>query len=400
MPEERSWNWIEKAFKKIPVPYPFISLTLFIICYLFYRFLFGKVECWNHYPYVECWNFSTQVECWNLYTHIVVISVCILVAYGPAGIQYFLNNMRYVFGNLEPVPKYEENILDLNHQLEVKFTKSKIYSVILIIVIIPFIAIDPIRGECNLYSMCEGATIWNILLDIFNYAITLLILYSMATILWIIFNISWALNEIEGGSYRHVIKIDLFNVDKVGGLRPIKNLILKLVVYQFVTVSLGILSFVTPNEIIYHEIIFLTMLFSITIYFFFKGLYVISKLLNDKQERETDTINELYQQQHQRLQNIISEEVYWDKEEKLDTILTSMEFLQDERERVLNASKRAYDFKVIFTFISTSLLPFATTYVLPLVTPKGSDQYLLVTQAIEFFDQQILPLITDILKIF
>lgn len=220
----------------------------------------------------------------------------------------------------------------------------------------------------------------------------------MATILWIIFSISWALNQI-GGSYKHFIKIDLFSIDKVGGLRPIKNLILKLVVYQFMTVSLGIITFVTPDEIIYHEIVFLIILFLITVCFFFKGWYVIGKLLNGKRVHDTGTINGLYQQQHQRLQNVISGKDYWDKEEKLDNILTSMEFLQDEREQVLRASKRAYDFKAIFTFISTSLLPFATTYVLPLITPEGSDQYVLATKFIEFFDQQILNLIIEFLKV-
>jgi len=103
---------------------------------------------------------------------------------------------------------------------------------------------------------------------------------------------------------------------------------------------------------------------------FFLSRYVIHKLLEDKRECDISIINELYDQQNQRMQSTISCKDYNNKDMKLDHILKSMEFLQDERERLMRASKRAYDFKDMFIFISSFLLPFVTTYILPLIMPK------------------------------
>jgi len=359
----RDWNWIEKTFKRIPVPYPLISFILFIISSLAFIFLLDK--------------HGEEVKCYLP----MLVPACFLVAYELAGVQYFLNKIRFLFGSLETVPGCEDKVINMNYHLKEKFTKSKLYYIILFLVIAPF------GFDIELFSG-NNATFWSILLDILSLSITLLILYSMAIILWIIFNISWALSEIER-SYKHFINIDLFNIDKLGGLRPIRNLILNLVVFQFVAISLGIIAFINPNAPRYPECIYLIILFLITLNFFFRGWYVIHNILKVKMERDIGTINELYQQQHQRLQDIISGNDYWDKEEKLDRILTSTKFLQDEREQVLHASRRVYDFKAIFTFVITSLLPFATTYVLPLT--KASDQYVLVAK--EFFDQHILTVI-------
>lgn len=387
MPEEKSWNRIESVFNKVPVPYPLISLILFIISYLVYLFLSARVK-------------SFDPQDWDIFTRMQIVSTCFLVAYETAGVRYFIDNMREVFRNMEPVPECENDIIDLNSQLEKKFTKSKIFYIIIFLVVIPFILIDLIRGEIYLYSLSEETpTIWSIFLDVFNYTITLLILYSMATILWIIFNTTWALNEIES-SHQHIIKIDLFNFDKVGGLKPIRDLILKLVVYQFIAVSLAIITFITPYRIIYYEIIFLIVLFIITVYVFVAGWYVIHKLLEGERGRIINTINELYLQQNQRMQDIISSEEYWDKEEKLGQILKSMKFLQDEIARVMRASKRAYNFKAIFVFTCSSLIPFITTYLLPLIIPEESDGYGQVIQSVKFFNQHVLTLINEFLRIF
>ena len=139
-------------------------------------------------------------------------------------------------------------MIDLKNRLEERLTKSRSFYLIVFLVMVPYFAISPIRGEFYLFSIYEETlTIWSILLDVFNNTIALLVLYSMAMVLWIILNISWALNEVESSAHHHIIKIDLFDVDKVGGLKPIRNLILKLVVYQFIAISMASFSFVTAT---------------------------------------------------------------------------------------------------------------------------------------------------------
>lgn len=386
--DDRSWSWIEKGFKRIPVPYPIISIILFIFSYLIYIFLSKQVE-----------SFPDPQE-WDVYTNMQIASACFLIAYETAGVRYYVDEMRSVFNKVKPVPENKKYLVQLNRGLEKRFTESKIFYIIVFLVIAPFIIIDPLRGEYHLYSLTEETiTIWSILLDVFNYAITLLVLYSMATILWIIFNISWSLREIERSIPKNIVKIDLFNSDNVGGMKSMRGLILKLVVFQFIAISFGIISFVTPYEIIYHEVIFLIILFIVTVCFFIAGLYIIHKLLEVERGDRIDAINELYRQQNERMENIISSEDYLEKEKNLDRIIASMKFLQDESARVRHSSKRVYNFRAIFIFTSSSLIPFITTYLLPLVVPE-SEGYGQVIGRIEFFNQHILTLINDFLQLF
>ena len=115
--------------------------------------------------------------------------------------------------------------------------------------------------------------------------------------------------------------------------------------------------------------------------------------------RNIDSINELYRQQNHRVQEIIAGEGYWDNQEKLDRILTSMNFLKDERDRVKEASKHAYNFRSVLIFISSSLVPFITTYLLPLIIKEGSKISEQITPGMELLNQQILPLINGSLQL-
>jgi len=393
MPEDKSWSWIDGAFKKIPIPYPYVSLIIFICCYLIYIFLSMLVES---FPDYHDWDANIKRK---------ILITSLLVAYGMAGVKYFTDNVRGVFKMMEPAPGCQKKIAALNVQLEDRFTKSKRFYIILFLVISPFYGIDLMRGEVRSYLLTEyrltgSLSIDSITLDIFNNIAALLILYTMAMILWIIFNTRWALSDLESGSHGHIIEIDLFNVDDVGGLKPIRNLILKLVVYQFIAVSLAIINFVDPDKIMYHEILFLVLVFIITVCFFVSGWFVIQELLEGERGRNINSINELYRQQNHRVQDIIAGEEYWDNQEKLDRILTSMNFLKDERDRVKEASKHAYNFKSIFIFISSSLVPFITTYLLPVIIKEGSKVSEHITPKMEFLNDQVLPLINESLQIF
>ena len=393
MPEDKSWSWIDGAFKKIPIPYPYVSLIIFICCCLIYIILSVLVESLPDY---HDWDANIKRK---------ILITSLLVAYGMAGVKYFIDNVRGIFEMMEPAPGCQKKIAALNIQLEDRFTKSKKFYIILILAIIPFYGIDLIRGEVRSYLLTEykltgSLSIDSISLDIFNNIAALLILYTMAMILWIIFNTRWALRDLKGGSHGHIIKIDLFNVDDVGGLKQVRNLILKLVVYQFIAVSLAIINFIDPYKIMFHEIIFLSILFSITVYFFISSWFIIQELLEAERGRNIDSINELYRQQNHRVQEIIAGEGYWDNQEKLDRILTSMNFLKDERDRVKEASKHAYNFRSVLIFISSSLVPFITTYLLPLIIKEGSKISEQITPGMELLNQQILPLINGSLQLF
>ena len=127
----------------------------------------------------------------------------------------------------------------------------------------------------------------------------------MVTILWIMINVSWLLGEIGSDFYRHKIRVDLFSSDNIGGLKPIRNLIIELVVYQFIAISLGIVNFISPGGTFYFEIGFFAGLFLLSFCILAKAWCTIDKLLDAEREIEIKHINQLYQQQHERVRDMI-----------------------------------------------------------------------------------------------
>lgn len=388
MPEDNSWSWVEKALKKIPIPYPFVSLILFISCFLVYKNLSGLVD---GFPDYQNWDMDTRMN---------IIITSFLIAYGLAGVRYFIDNMRAVFSEIEPAQGCENKIDDLNDRLEKKFTKSKIFYLIYSLFLIPYIPIDLESGMVYSYFRVEK-TNWAIYLDIFNWTVTLLIIYLMTKILWIVLNTLWALKELESDPQRPIIKIDLFDADKVGGLKPIRDLNLKLIVYQFIALSFAGYLSVMPEKNNYQELTIYGILFFITVvYLFATGWHTIHKLLEGERERKINSINELYRQQNQRAQDIVTSKGYLGIEDKLEGILNSINFLHDERERVKEASKHVYNLKSIFIFISSSLIPLIpniTAFINPVTSPEGSELSEQIIPTMICFNQTALPIIKEYL---
>lgn len=374
MTEKRSWNWIEEASDRIKASYPLAVSILCTVLYFIYLYLHSKVE---------------MASCGlDLYIHIIILDTFVLIAYLIIGVKYFTSKMRTTFWCLETYPDSNSTIEDLYNRLESKFTRSKIYYLIVALIAISFVLI-PIPTREDFWYYYEPS-MWSALLDIFNYIAALFILYLMATILWIMISVSWLLGEIGSVSYRHNIKIDLFSSDNVGGLTPIRRLILELVVYQFIAISLGIMNFITPGGAFYIEITFFLLLFVLSISIFIKAWHTIDNLLDYKRKSEVESINQLYNQLHQRVRDMIITKNSDYDEERLNKVLTSMDWFRDERIQVLSASRKTYTIKNIITFISTSFLPIATlivTYIIPLIISKESAEYATLNQSLEILNE-------------
>lgn len=324
----------------------------------------------------------------NIYIHIIILDTFVLIAYLLMGVKYFTAKLRTTVWCLQTYSDSDNAIEELYNRLERKFTGSKLYYLIVASISISFVLIPmPIKDDFWYFS---EHSLWSALLDVFNYAAALLILYLMATILWIMINVSWLLGEIGSGSYRHKIKVDLFSSDNVGGLRPIRTLILELVVYQFIAISLGIVNFISPGGIFYTEIAFFSLLFIICICIFVKTWYTLETLLNNKRRLEVDSINLLYQEQQQRVRDMIITKNSDYDEEQLNNVLASMDWFREERIRFLSASKKTYNIKNIITFISSSILPIITliiTYIIPLIISEESAEYVALNQSVELLNE-------------
>lgn len=336
--EEECWIWVEKIFKKVPIPYPIVSLLIAGIIYLIF------------------WFFSTKVIFfpWEFYHSFAASTQGILIAFQLGGIQYILNNMKKTFKELCSYPENKENIDSLYVKLKYRFSRSHWYYVIVAIIIAPFI-INLISNLSVTFYVVEP-TIWSFLLDVYNYAIGYLMYFLLAVFLWIIINIILTLGEMRNDPCKHLIKIDIFNIDKVGGLKPLRDLILKILTFYFICITLAIISYISPFSILSYESIFLIILLLVGVAFFFIGVNTIRKLLKGRIEDEINKINERYQLEHQKLIKLVSEGNY--KGEELNLVSTALQTLYVERDRMLQlyGSARGYDLKTIVQFLSSFIL--------------------------------------------
>jgi hypothetical protein len=360
---ERNWNWIEGAFKKIPAPYPFVSAIIAIVLYVAYMFLLSKL---NIIPI--------------LYGHIVIIDTFVLIGYLIVGIQYFTEKTKNTFYDLK-LSSNECDVTAIYSKLDKKFSQSKSYHAITIAIIIIYLAF-PFPSKSDFYYF-NNNSIYAATFDIFNILALILVLYLIITVLWIMNNILWSLNQIRLDFKNGLVRIDLFCSDGIGGMRQIRNLVLSLVVYHFMVTSLAIINFVTPGKILYAESIFFTLLFLSGVFFFSKCWATINEILEDKRNSDIESLNRTYEQECQHARNIIMSDDYTQREDKLDQIFKSLEWLQNERQNIMNASREVFNYKAIFAFISSSLLPFITTFIVPIIS-KVSTHNELLQQVVKF----------------
>lgn len=347
MSDEYSWIWIERLFKKIAVPYPIVSLIAGGIIFSIYRLFSTKV---SFFP-------------WEKFHILEVAALSILIALQLAGIQYILNDMKKTFRELKLYPEIGVSFDDLYVKLKHRFSSSYWYYLLVAAVIVPFIIIkmlDILGGGVTFYIV--EPTVWSFLLDIYNNVIGYLMLFLLAIILWIIFNIAWIFNEMDNDPYKHLIKIDIFSADGIGGLKQLRNFILKILTFYFVCITLAIISYISPFSILSYESFFLIILLLVGVGFFIMGLGTIRKLLKGRIEDEINKINKIYERYYQRFMDIVSEGNYKDKEEELNLVPTIIENLHIERERILKfyGNARGYDRITIIEFVISFIIPLVT----------------------------------------
>jgi hypothetical protein len=272
--------------------------------------------------------------------------------------------MKAVFSKLEGSKGSEYLINDLKADINRVFVHSRAHSILSAIVILSFIFTPPPEKSSFMYYSIEKSS-WTAFLDVINWSSTVIILYLMAEVLWIIICVSWALQRLSREPFSGIVKIDLYNSDNVGGLGSLRNLILFLTVFQFGGLSLAVANFSSSSN--YGPVVlFFIPLFLFTVYLFLKGWAVIDDLLEGKRAYEVDIINFIYVQKRQILLCAITDGNLSLKEDT-EELSKSMDILSSDRERLLNASKTVYDYKAIFVFVTSSLLPFITKYIIPIL---------------------------------
>ena len=340
MIEDRNWIWVDNFFDKIHKPYLLVSFAVSVLIFLIYLFFSKKVV---FFP-------------WEFYHILEVTALSFLVGFQLGGIRYLLINMRKIFKEIKS--NTGQNLDKLYLDLSSMFANSKIYYIIILLIIVPFVLIEILQissGKVTFYAV--EPTKWSLLLDIYNNFIGYLMLLLLAILLFMIFNIIQILNKMGSESYD--IKIDIFNIDQMGGLKPVSDFNLKVLIIYFICVTLAIVSYVNPFSIFSYESFFLIILLLVGVSFFLLGLGTIRKLLRRQIEKRINVINARYEKQEQRLMELADTKKSYEKGEELKLVSEMLETLHIERERMrqLYSKSTGYDLTTLIEFVSSFILP-------------------------------------------
>lgn len=339
------WNSIERSFRSVPLPYLLSSLIAGTVIYLIYAF-FGTVVPESLYGYNGLNN----------------IFLSLLLAAQLFGILYFLSRIRDRFGNLAintDMTALSPSPID---QLRENFTKSKMFYWLVLLTFLPFLAIEvgAIYSGLKPFYYQDNPTWWRLLLDVYNNILTYFMLYLFAILLWMIFNISFELNKINGKPHNESIKIALLNADKTGGLKPVKELILWFSVYYFLIIFLAVLSNMTTRGLLLYEGLSLIMFWTIGTAFFLWGWHEIRNLLTGRMENEVYVLDEAFDCKRRQLLDLISKDNEKENKDQINSLSNALDLINKERDRILRHGVKPVDAKTFILFIVSSSLSLIT----------------------------------------
>lgn len=129
-----------------------------------------------------------------------------------------------------------------------------------------------------------GRPLLELLINIYINLANFFMLYLLAILIWMILNISWVLYRISYSSYINLLKLNLLNADKAGGLKPIKKTILWFCVYYFLMIGLAALTYLVPRGLPLYDTLYLILLWIIGVGFFLWSWLTIRRILTRRFE--------------------------------------------------------------------------------------------------------------------
>jgi hypothetical protein len=336
---EYGWSRIEDLFKVVKIPWYLTSLIIFFAMYEFYIFLSINIEC------------IRSILDFNTYA--VIFDTILLFVYLLSGIPFFVQELRRTFQKIDF--KYYHNKSDsLFLQMQVRFIKTKKFYILFLFIIILYYTMVP-----NAYDPVfpYEKTDLSRLFDIYNITITIFIFYLLAKFLWIFFTIIWALEKIQEDVLNKLIQIEPFNGDRMAGLKSVKKLIMKLIIYLFFAVFLETFNFINPKIIHWQEFFFVFSFFLAEAYLFFRCLFILNSILESIKETKINKYNDLCKIYEEQLLIMISDNDPDSIDKSLNMLLKKIEWLESKRNKLVDLKLDIFDLKTIILFLASSLLP-------------------------------------------
>lgn len=302
----------------------------------------------------------------NIFLDIIEITITsILIPFQLKIIHLMLVNSNFSFIGIKFKLK---EIEILWHSLFEKSFKNFYYRYATILLIITpallFIKVRNMSGEPIFLNLKPLS--WEFFYSLYNELLGLLIFYLMAMILWIIIMNSLLIKVLGSSRYRDDLYIESINADNLGGLGELKNLVLNGFFYYSLCVTLAIFTYMRPKGFIKtsfltisfsYEIIYLIFLLLIGLIFSILSLCSIKNILNYKIKLKFRELNEKFEKQYNKLQEIASKEVQDISEIDLYKTVTMLNIINNEKDRIMTLSLKNYGIKYLTTLLVTFIYP-------------------------------------------
>jgi len=346
MPEKIAWSWVEKQVNRIPISHTALSLMVGLFVFVIYL--------------ISIFGTGDEALTGDIYLLLRILLASILLSYLLIGNRFMLKRTREIFQRLEFVAGKEDCAEKIYSKLELNF-KSPRRFILALALFVPPIIIDysDIRDliyDIKSIRMYSGIDYF-LIIDIFEYILFFLFIYYLMDILWIIYNISRIVNMIASIQVSELIKIDLFNEDKIGGLGWIRDFIKQIIAYYSAGITIALLCYIDP-ALKYNIIFLLTLLFGGVIALVFV-LESLQKIFRRRMKKELDDINKKYRCQYEVLNRNLSK-ANPAEEKEMQSAMKFIDVLhkeREERERILEENKNSYSFTALFIAFTSIIFP-------------------------------------------
>jgi hypothetical protein len=273
------------------------------------------------------------------------------------GIQYFLTKMKGSFGELIVSSDSKDQSFRPLDQLKTNFTTSKILYLLILIAFSSLAAdrIDAFYSGSEPFFHQGNPALWALGLDIYNNLVSLFLLYLLAILLWMIFNISYMLFKINNDLYAS-LKIEPLDADRAGGLKPLRELLLRIGSFYFLIVALAVLTNFDTGGVSSFESAYIGLLWLIGVMLFLYDWYALRSFLRGKIGDEVSILSEILESKRKHLRDLVLKNEEKENEGQIYLLSNVSDIIDKERDRIQKYKIKLIDAKTIFLFAGFSAL--------------------------------------------
>jgi len=233
-----NWSFVERLFKCVRWDYRLLS-GFSGIAVLIILLIFGFET--NYYALFK--YEYTEIDYGRV---LIIISNSILIAMELSGIMYFISQIRRTSKMLDLGRTDDEELKLLNNDLNNKFTRSMVFWLLVLVILIPLIIMDIFVLNAEVKTCFENGD-WPDFISLLVYSLLKYFEgFLLVLLLWIIINFSLFLDRLAEDSILSRININIYNGYNSGILNHIRDVLGQFTIYFYSCVFISIISYYNP----------------------------------------------------------------------------------------------------------------------------------------------------------